>query len=156
MYVWLKEEKIVFLYRILEIHFSKGKLMYTRTDWETTYLGHHVELGWRLKVFSSFVFEFFLGTGTTLAIHSTWCTGLMNPTLNCLVTSSLIFRSHSVLIRLNFCLMGTMWAWVPMWGWAILGSIPGISSLDHANTSWNFVSNSFRSLLSFHLKLSQF
>ena len=31
--------------------------MYVRTDSETTYLGHHLELGWRLKVFSSFVFE---------------------------------------------------------------------------------------------------
>ena len=28
-----------------------------KTDWETTHLGHHVELRWRLKVFSSCGFE---------------------------------------------------------------------------------------------------
>ena len=41
-------------------------------------------------------FPSFLGTGITLVIHSAWCMGLMNPTFNFLVTSSLIFRSHLV------------------------------------------------------------
>ena len=61
-----------------------------------------------LKSMHILTFPSFFGTGTTLAIHSTWCTGLMNPTFNCLVTFSLIFRSHLVLIRLNLCLTGTM------------------------------------------------
>ena len=37
-------------------------------------------------------------------------------------------KSHSVLIRLHFCLTGTMWAWVSIWCWVILGLIPSISS----------------------------
>ena len=69
MYVWLKEEEIVFLYRILEIHFSKGKSMYTRTDWEITHLKHHVELGWRLKKFF-FFFWISLHQGTHFLLCS--------------------------------------------------------------------------------------
>ena len=64
MYTWLKDEKVVFLYRILEIYFSKRKSMYSRIDWETTHLGQHEELGWRLKVFSSFFFLILLPQGT--------------------------------------------------------------------------------------------
>ena len=59
-----------------------------------------------LKSTHILTFPSFLGTGTTLAIHSAWCVGLMNPTFNYFVTSSLIFKSHSVLMCLNFCLMG--------------------------------------------------
>ena len=32
----------------LEYTFLKGKSSYLRTDWEITYLGQNVELGWRL------------------------------------------------------------------------------------------------------------
>ena len=45
-----------------------------------------------------------IGVGSIFSSPS----GLMNPIFNCLVTSSLIFRSHSILIHLNFYLMGTM------------------------------------------------
>ena len=45
-----------------------------------------------------------IGVGSIISSPS----GLMNPTFNCLVTSFLIFRSHSILIHLNFYLMGTM------------------------------------------------
>ena len=54
----LKEEKIVFLWSIFWIHLPYGESTYLRTDWETTHLGHDVELGWRLKVFSSLVLNF--------------------------------------------------------------------------------------------------
>ena len=63
-----------------------------------------------LKSTHILTFPSFLGMGTTLAIHSAWCTGLMNPTFNYSVTSSLIFKSHLVLLCLKFCLTGTMWA----------------------------------------------
>ena len=66
------------------------------------------ELFRSLKSTHILTFPSFLGTSTTLAIQSAWCTGLMNPTFNCFLTSSLIFRSHLVLIRLNFCLTSTM------------------------------------------------
>jgi len=42
----------------LEYIVPKGKLTYVRIDWETTHFGHHVQLGWRLKVFSNLVFGF--------------------------------------------------------------------------------------------------
>ena len=42
-------------------------------------------------------FPSFLGTGTALAIHSSWFTFLMNNTFSCLVTSFFIFKSHSTL-----------------------------------------------------------
>ena len=61
-----------------------------------------------LKSTHILTFSSFLGTGTTLAIHLAWCTGLINLTFNCFMTSSLIFRSYSILIRLNFCLTGTV------------------------------------------------
>ena len=81
MYVWLKEENIVFLYGILEIHFSKGKSTYIRTDWEITHLRHHMELGWRLKVFLSFCFWISLHQGT-LSLPSSKIHGYMLSLMN--------------------------------------------------------------------------
>ena len=66
MYVWLKEEKTVFLCSIFWLHFSFGKSTYLKTDWETTHLRHCVDLGWRLKVFSSLVFSLHQGTLSAL------------------------------------------------------------------------------------------
>ena len=57
MYVWWKEKKTVFLYKEKKKDFL-WELTYKKTDWETILLGHHVELRWRLKVFSSLGFEF--------------------------------------------------------------------------------------------------
>ena len=57
MYVWWKEKKTVFLYKEKKKDFL-WESTYIKTDWETTLLGHHVELRWRLKVFPSPGFEF--------------------------------------------------------------------------------------------------
>ena len=67
-----------------------------------------------LKSTHILTFLSFLCTGTTLAIHLAWFTGLMNSTFNCFVTYSLIFKSLLVLMRLKFFLTGTMWVWVSM------------------------------------------
>ena len=86
-----------------------------------------------LKSTHVLTFSSFLGTGITLATHSAWCMSLMNPTFNCLVTSSLILRAirsslfsilldrYHVVVSINGC-------------WAISASIPSMSSQDHANT----------------------
>ena len=56
MYVWCKEKKTIFLYN--EKKNFLWESTYKKTDWETTLLGHHMELRWRLKVFWSIGFEF--------------------------------------------------------------------------------------------------
>ena len=57
MYVWWKEKKIGFLYKEKNKDFSL-RIYVQKTNWETTLLRHHVELRWKLKVFSSLDFEF--------------------------------------------------------------------------------------------------
>ena len=58
MYVWWKEKKTVFLYNEKKKNFL-WESTYIKTDWETILLRHHVELRWRLKIFSSLGFEFY-------------------------------------------------------------------------------------------------
>ena len=53
----MKEKKTVFLYDKKKKNFI-WKSTYKKTDWETTFLGHHVELECWLEVFSSLGFEF--------------------------------------------------------------------------------------------------
>ena len=55
----IKKRENSFSLQDIGLHFSKGKLTYVRTDWEITHLGYYMELGWRLKVFSNLVFEFY-------------------------------------------------------------------------------------------------
>ena len=105
--IWLYDEK-QFMKDIeaLPAMLSTKKSMWWRGK---SSLGH--ALFKSLKSTHILTFPSFLGTSTTLAIDLAWCMGLMN----CLVTPSLIFKSHLVLFLHNFCLMGTMWPWVSMW-----------------------------------------
>ena len=57
MYVWWKQKKTVFLHKEKRKNFL-WESTYTKTDWENILLRHHVELRWRLKLFSSLGFEF--------------------------------------------------------------------------------------------------
>ena len=57
MYVWWKQKKTIFLHKEKRKNFL-WESTYTKTDWENILLGHHVELRWRLKLFSSLGFEF--------------------------------------------------------------------------------------------------
>ena len=57
MYVWWKQKKTVFLHKEKRKNFL-WESTYTKIDWENILLGHHVELRWRLKLFSSLGFEF--------------------------------------------------------------------------------------------------
>ena len=59
MYLWWKEKKKKqFFYTRRRRMIFLWDSTYKKTDWETTLLGHHVELGYWLEVFSSLVFEF--------------------------------------------------------------------------------------------------
>ena len=77
MYVWWKEKKTVFLYNEKKKNFL-WELMYKMTDWETTLLGHYMELGCWLEVFLILVFWILLHQGT----HSILCSRIQGYILS--------------------------------------------------------------------------
>ena len=60
----MKKKKNVFFSTRRRRRIFLWKSVYKKTDWETTLLGYHVELRWRLKVFLSLDFWISLHQGT--------------------------------------------------------------------------------------------